>query len=165
MTHKKNNTFVPSKATSSFMHIACKWFKINLLCFAVVARVIKARMQATYLTSKPFVHVFGDLDQSLRLLELMLTDVYQLWGNRHLLIHDVTTQIFPHGSKVDKGGGINYADSAQRRPFINFASSKTTMAIKNISWEHVYKYTFTHNLLMHSLTAFKNTKQKSFLVF
>lgn len=60
-------------------------------------------MQATYLTSKPFVHVFGDLDQSLRLLELMLTDVYQLWGDRHLLIHDVTTPIFPHGSKVDNG--------------------------------------------------------------
>lgn len=51
-------------------------------------------MQATYLTSKPFVHVFGDLDQSLRLLELMFTDVYQLWGDRHLLIHDVTTPIF-----------------------------------------------------------------------
>ena len=56
--------------------------------------------RAAYLASEPFFHVLGHLDQSLRLLELMLTDVHQLWGRRrhiHPLRHDVTTPIFHKG--------------------------------------------------------------------
>ena len=55
--------------------------------------------QAAYLASEPFLHVLGALDQPLRLLELMLADVHQLWGNRHLLRHDVTTPIFRKGQR------------------------------------------------------------------
>ena len=70
-------------------------------------------MQTVYLAGEPLVHVLGHLDESLRLLELMLAGVHQLRGRCHFFPIEMTSHvrlIIPIESKLDSYTQI--ADSA-----------------------------------------------------